>query len=42
MIIRENINVKKYLEILQKHFLPFYKSLGDENMYYFQDDNSPV
>ena len=42
VMIRENINAKKYLEILQEHFLPFYESLGNENVYFFQDDNAPV
>ncbi|GBB89778.1 hypothetical protein RclHR1_16590004 [Rhizophagus clarus] len=42
VIIRENINAKKYREILQEHFLPFYTSLGNENVYIFQDDNAPV
>lgn len=30
VIIRENVNAKKYLEILQEHLLPFYVSLGNE------------
>lgn len=42
VIIRENINAKKYLEILQEHLLPFFVSLGNENEYIFQDDNAPV
>ena len=42
VIIRENINAKKYLEILQEHLLPFYESLGNDNIYFFQDDNAPV
>ena len=42
VIIRENINAKKYLKILQKHLLPFYESLGNDNVYFFQNDNAPV
>ena len=42
VIIRENINAKKYLEILQEHLLPFYESLGNDNVYFFQDDNASV
>ena len=41
VIIRENINAKKYREILQEHFY-LYISLDNENVMFFQDDNAPV
>ena len=42
VIIEETVNARKYLEILENHFLPFYNSLDDENVYIFQGDNAAV
>jgi len=42
VIIEETVNARKYLEILENHFLPFYESLDGENVHVFQDDNATV
>ena len=35
------INGQRYREVLHDHLLPFLNELGDESIYYFQDDNAP-
>ena len=40
ILVDGNINAAKYIQILDKHLLPYLQELGIEN-YIFQDDNAP-